>query len=315
MPIVPLKKPRSKTRIVVVGGANMDIAGHTRTLLAPEDSTPGEIACSPGGVARNVAENLARLGADFGIDVHLVSAVGDDVFGHRLMEATRAAGVNVDAVAVLPSQRTAAYLSLHGPDGDMAFGVNDMGILDYLTPQFLQRHADRICSADLLVLDCNLTPPALEWLVQESSGVPVFADGVSVVKCAKLLPWLARLHTFKVNRLEAQALTGQRVQSADDARLAALRLHQMGAANVVLTMGEQGAAWCDQQGETGHRAAATVAVVNTSGAGDALLAGLVHAHLNHLPLAQAVAFGMACAEITLASPFANAPELSRLGIT
>jgi pseudouridine kinase len=319
MPIVPLKKPASKTRatarVVVVGGANMDVAGRAHTALMPEDSTPGEIGCSPGGVARNVADNLARLTLNDDTQVALISAVGDDLFGDQIVSATRAAGVDVSAVAVLPLQRTSAYLSVHGPDGDMAFGVNDTGVLQNVTPALLQGHADLISSAACLVLDCNLQPAAIEWLMQCAEGKPIFAEAVSVAKCAKLLLWLARLHTLQVNRFEAQALTGVAVAGPQQASLAALRLHELGVGNVVLTLGAQGVCWCDALGETGHQAAAKVEVVNTTGAGDALMAGLVHAHLHGMPLAQAVGFAMTCAELTVASPYANAPGLSQLHIS
>jgi pseudouridine kinase len=292
--------------IAVVGAANMDISAQTTRVLAATDSTPGLIHCAPGGVARNVAENLARLGHL----VRLVSVVGDDDFGRSLTQATRRAGVNMDDVQVFADQRTATYLSLHGPDGDMAVAVNDMAILDCITPEFLHAHAQVLDGASVVVVDCNLNPAALASLFPESLDLPVFVDAVSVVKCTRIAPWLPRIHTLKVNRLEAQALSGMVVHSLDDADHAARRLHQLGVRNVVLSLGELGVCWTDAQGRSGFRRAGRVDVVNTSGAGDALLAGLVHAHRCSMPLDVAVEFAMACAELTLSSTFANTPELS-----
>ena len=292
--------------IAVIGGANMDISAQTSVALATADSTEGHIHCFPGGVARNVAENLARLGHI----TRLVSAVGEDVFGRHLLDATRAAGVDVTAFSVLPSQRTASYLSLHGPDGDMAVAVNDMALFECLTPEVLRNFTGVFDAAACTVVDCNLTPVALEWLMAHASMTTFFADGVSVVKCKRIAPWLGRIHTLKVNRLEAQALSGQTAMSAPEACLAAAYLHQLGVLNVVVSLGEQGVCWCDAQGVTGHRPARRVSVVNTTGAGDALLAGLVHAFVRGMPLSQSVEFAMACAELTLASKFANDPLLS-----
>jgi pseudouridine kinase len=68
--------------------------------------------------------------------------------------------------------------------------------------------------------------------------------------------------------------------------------------------------WCDALGRTGHRAATQAVVVNTSGAGDALLAGLVHGHLHAWSLERSLAFSMGCAELTLASTLPNHPEMS-----
>jgi len=273
--------------------------------LAPSDSNPGSILCAPGGVGRNVSENLARLG----LATQLFSVVGDDVFGQALLTATGQAGVNVSAVSVWPGCSSASYLAWHGSDGDMLAAVNDMGLLDKLTPEVLQEKASELKQAQMMVLDCNLTPPTLAWLLQ-SPNKPIFVDAVSVVKCEKLRPWLSSVQLLKVNQREAAVLSGLKVETADEACLAASALHRAGVKQVVVSLGGVGVCWCDADGQTGHRPARPVAVVNTSGAGDALLAGLVLGCAEGLSLDQAVQGAMACAEITLASPHANSPHLS-----
>jgi len=292
-------------RVAVVGAANMDILVHTSMGLAPSDSNPGSILCAPGGVGRNVAENLARLG----LASQLFSVVGDDVFGQALLAATQQAGVNVSAVSVWAGSSSASYLAWHGSDGDMLAAVNDMGLLNKLTPEVLQEKLSELKQAQIMVLDCNLTLPTLAWLLQ-SPNIPIFVDAVSVVKCEKVRPWLSRLQLLKVNQREASVLSGMQVETTDQARLAASMLHRAGVKQVVVSLGGDGVAWCDADGQTGHRPAHKVAVVNTSGAGDALLAGLVLCCSEGLPLPQAVQGAMACAEITLASPHANSPHLS-----
>lgn len=273
------------------------------------DSNPGTVRCSPGGVARNVAENLARLGHR----TALISAVGDDLFGQSLRQATRDAGVNVQALAVVPGQRTASYVSMQGHDGDMVLAVNDMAILESLTPHTLSTYTQQLETAACLVLDCNLAQDALHYLMADVAAahdVPVFVDGVSVAKCQRLLASLTRVHTLKLNRLEVQMLSGAQVETVEQACSAARQLHQRGVREVVVSLGVQGVCWCDAAGNTGHRPARSVPVVSTSGAGDALLAGLVHGFLRRMPLADAVAFAMACAEMTLSSACANHPDLS-----
>ena len=237
--------------VVVVGGCNMDIAVSTPVPPIPADSNPGHIACAPGGVARNVAENLARLGHT----TRLVSALGADVFGQSLRQATADAGVDIQALAVLPLQRTASYMSLHGPDGDMAVAVNDMAILEALTPAVLAAHRSVLEKAACMVLDCNLTAEALRHLLEDiavTNDTPVFVDGVSVVKCQRIVPCLPRIHTLKVNRLEVQMLSSMVVDTVDDARAAALQLHRRGVRQMVVSLGEQGVCWCDAAGVTGY---------------------------------------------------------------
>ncbi|QDL54360.1 PfkB family carbohydrate kinase [Rhodoferax aquaticus] len=292
--------------VVVVGGANMDIIASTPVSVAVHDSTPGKISCAPGGVGRNIAENLARLAAP----VHLLSAVGDDVFGKTLLDASRQAGVNMDSVSVLPGHRTATYLSLHGPSGDMDVAVNDMGIIEALTPEWLGQHHELLAHAAAVVVDCNLPVDCLASLLNSDIAAPLFLEAVSVTKCVRAQAWLHKVHTLKANGLEAAALTGRDIQTLDDAKLAALDLHVRGVTHVVISLGEQGVCWCDAQGQLGQRPAHAVEVVNTSGAGDALMAGLVKSYLLEYTLGRSVDYGMACAELTLECALANSPQLS-----
>lgn len=296
----------SPPHITLVGGINMDISVHAHTTLRAGDSNPGQVQCSPGGVARNVAENLVRLGQD----VRLVGVLGDDVFGQALRQSGAAVGLDMRACLTLPGQRSATYVCLHRADGDMDVAVNDMDIMDALTPALLQPHVALLRSAAVLVADCNLRPDVWQWLATEVAHPALFAEAVSVAKCTRLSAVLAHVHTLKANRLEAQVLWGRTIASTQDACDAALALHRQGVGRVLISLGAQGVAWCDADGRCGHRAARVVPVLSATGAGDALMGGLVYGHLQGWPLEKALAWAMACAEITLGCPAANAPALS-----
>ena len=153
---------------LVVGAANMDITGSTRNPLTPGDSIPGRIRSAPGGVARNVAENLARLGTP----VQLLAAVADDAFGGGLLASTGRAGVGVQGCWVLPGQSTSTYMSVHGPDGEMAIAINDLDIVEGLTPERLAQRQNLLKAACALMLDCNLSGAALQYLFQNAAGRP-----------------------------------------------------------------------------------------------------------------------------------------------
>jgi pseudouridine kinase len=298
--------PSTTPYLLALGGANMDIAATAGHPLTPGESIPGRVRCSPGGVARNVAQNLACLGHV----VRLLSAVGDDLLGQVLLDATRRAGVDVAGCLVVPGRASPTYVSLFSADGELALAVNDMDILEYLTPRWLDPFKAQLRDAAALVLDCNLTPATLEWLFIQPLTQPVFVDAVSGIKAQRLAPWLARVHLLKVNRAEAAALWGRPVESLDEVRAAADWFMSKGLSALVLTLGAQGVYWRSASGECGLQQVLPGKVVNTSGAGDALLAALVHQHLAGAPLAQALPFASACAAMTLLSESANHPGLS-----
>ena len=292
--------------VLVVGAANMDITGSTRNPLTPGDSIPGHIRSAPGGVARNVAENLARLGTP----VQLLAAVGDDAFGNSLLASTSKAGVGVSGCWVLPGLSTSTYMSVHGPDGDMAIAINDLDIVENLTPQRLAGRQKLLQAARALMLDCNLSGAALQYLFENAAGRPVFVDAVSAFKCRRVLPWLAGIHTLKVNQLEARALSGI-AHNGEEANAGMVAwLHAQGVFRVVLSLGERGVYWSERGGAHGLQKPPPVQVVNVTGAGDALMAGLLHQTVCGAPLQQAVRFASACAALTLLVPGANHPGLS-----
>ena len=296
--------------VLVLGGANMDISATTAQALVIADSNPGHVHCAPGGVARNVAENLARLG----MDTRLLAAVGEDHYGRALLEATQKAGVDVQSCWVLAGQSTSTYVSLHGPAGDLAMAVNDMRIMDCITPERLNAHADRLRHAATLVVDCNVTAEALAWVFANRADTPVFVDAVSAIKCPRILPWLDQVHTLKVNRQEAQALCGFEVQSDADIERAARWLHSQGVQQVVLSLGTRGVYWSDTDASCGWLGTVPTEVVNVTGGGDALMAGLVHGFVNHQRLAEAIPFALACAALTVSTEQANHPSLSVVSV-
>jgi len=304
-------KNSDRLTAVVFGAANVDISACTSLALAPGDSTPGHITTAAGGVGRNIAENLVRLGHTS----HLISAVGDDLQGKFLLDHLRNAGVDAAACGVWPGARTGSYLSLNQPDGSLLAAVNDMAVLDLLGPSELAHHTTKIAnaidSASAWVVDCNLSESAIEWIMQNRKGKAVFVDGVSSYKCLKILPYLAAVETLKINRLEASALTNLPVHDAAQAITAAQNLCAQGVKNVVVSLGSGGVCWHQRSSNSsGHVSALAIDIINSNGAGDALTAGLVHAALHGWPLAQAARFANACAALTMTSSSANHPDLS-----
>lgn len=289
----------------------MDIHGQSDMPLIAQDSNPGRVRIVPGGVARNVAENLARLD----MDVRLVSAVGDDDNGRMLIRNGQEAGIDTEAVRVIDNAATATYVSILNDDGEMAIAVSDMGVIEHIGAAALADCEDTLNQASLIVIDTNLGDSALAWLAETLVGQVVFVDTVSTTKALRIEPYLAAVHTLKTSRIEAEALSGIDAAEEHSLREAATWFHARGVKRVFITLGEQGVFFStgDQQGHYRLDAAAT-GVRNVGGAGDAFLAGLACAWLDELSLEDTLRFALAAAEVTLACPGTNNPSLSRAAI-
>ncbi|MDH3451973.1 MAG: carbohydrate kinase family protein [Gammaproteobacteria bacterium] len=298
--------------VAVIGGANIDIHGKSEQPLRLNDSNPGTVITSAGGVARNVAENLARLG----VDCRLIAVIGDDDHGRMLTKLSREAGVDTRCLQQIAGGRTATYVAVINATGDMQVAIADMGIMDRLSVERLQPQQTMLEQCNLIVLDSNLPADALAWITGTINAVPIFADTVSTSKAPRLKRGLGAIHTLKTNTIEAEALTGDQARTVPQLRRLATRLHHQGVERVFVTRGDQGVFYStgDTQGTSKLRPGKRQ-VANASGAGDAFLAGLAYAWLQNLSLPQTLRFALTAADITLANSSASSPALSLTAVT
>jgi pseudouridine kinase len=293
--IEQIKASLGRSNVVVVGGANTDIVGVSDATLIPRDSNPGHVRIAHGGVGRNIAENLARLGAR----TSLITVFGSDRASTELAFGCERAGI--DTSASLRSEAAGShYLAIAGPDGDMELALNDMRSLELLTPEYLQREAaaTALASATLVVIDANLTEPAIAHVL-ETTSVPVLADAVSAAKVGRLADSLDHLAVLKANALEASVLLGEDIDDSESARQAAEALLDRGVGEVYLTLGALGSTHTSSAG-TAVLPRAPVEPISTTGAGDAFTAGVAVASLAALPQREGLAFATALAGRTMA---------------
>lgn len=298
----------ARFRCAVVGAANIDIGGFPQGRIALQDSNPGRVVLSAGGVGRNIACNLARLG----IETHLVAPLSTDAFADIVRADCARAGVDTGLCFTFADAASSAYLFIADLGGDMQLAVNDMSICMRMTPEALVGHMDVLNTMDAVVLDANLPEESIAFLAQHLC-VPLFADAVSAAKAHRLLPALPNLQVIKPNALEAEALTGLPVHDQLTAEAAARKLVEMGAAGACITLGERGVC-CANRDDTRFLAGMPVQMTNATGAGDAFTAALVWAWLRGLDLFEAARAGMAAAALTVESEETVNPEMSESAV-
>lgn len=295
--------------VVVIGAAGMDVIGKLAGPLAAGTSNPGRLRMSAGGVARNVAENLARLG----IQTELITAVGDDASGRQLLEQAAAAGIGVRHCVRVPDGRTGAYLALLDEHGMLHAGVDDMRVIEGLTPERLGEAEPRIAEASAVFLDANLSEASLSAAIGLASahGVPVAADPTSRNLAPRLVPHLSKLWLITPNEAEAGVLCRNPIAHArpDQAVEAARQLVAAGVQIAVLALAEFGVAYASAK-ESGHVPAVGTEIADPTGAGDAMTAALIFALLNDIPLDESVRLGASAAALTLRAHGTVAPDLS-----
>ena len=295
---------KSVPLIVVVGGANMDIGGKPDGPLREKDSNPGRVRTSVGGVGRNIAHNLRLLN----LPVTFLTALGKDPYGDRVVAECAMAGIDCERVLRTHDESTSTYLFIADEAGDMRLAISDMAICSLINPAYLAGQRDLLDTADVLVLDANLPEETIRYLAKTCT-VPIFADPVSVSKAGKLKNVLGRLHTLKPNRLEAEQLTGISIHTDADLARAADALLATGLKRVFLSLGIEGV-FAAEAGQQIHVPCCPAVPKNMTGAGDAMLAGLVWSYLQEKDLVSSARLAAAAAAIAVEGARTVNPALS-----
>jgi pseudouridine kinase len=291
--------------VAVIGGAVLDRKYHARAPLVAGTSNPADGSHSHGGVARNVAENLARLG----VPVVFSSIVGDDDTGAALLRHLETLGVDVSGVARTGERPTAEYAAILDTGNELALGIADMAIFDLYGEQHLDRTLANALTAQWIFADCNLLEPVLAALASRcrAAGKRLAVNTVSTPKARKLTGLLDRIDLLFTNRDEANAMLGG--GTSRDARAAAAELIEAGVRAVIVTDGAAGYALADG-GKVRWHDAAPASPVDITGAGDAFVAGTLYRLTAGDGLAQAARAGALLAARTTETLASVLPDLS-----
>jgi pseudouridine kinase len=291
--------------IIVIGGANIDIKARPGGTYIAGTSNPGSVSFTPGGVARNIAHNLGSLG----MSVALISAFGNDAAGEMAINATQTAGVDL-GMSLRSEGATGAYVAVLDEKGELVSAVNDMRILENLTPQIVTQQSAALGAAKFIIVDCNVRPDVLERLALHYSE-KLIVEPVSVSKSKKLGSLLEKHEVFLAtpNRDQIEALT-----EMDDMDQACQDLHERGLLNLVVHLGSEGALLSSGKGMKKIPSAGHAQVSDVTGAGDAAVAGLVYGLTKGHDLSKAAQLGQAAASLVLSSTSSTAIGLTETAL-
>jgi pseudouridine kinase len=276
-------------RPVVVGAMCVDIKGRPTEPLVAHTSNIGKVRWRAGGVAFNIACNLARLSCR----PHLVSVVGNDAHGLYLLTECERLEVEVDRVGTLAAHRTPVYLAVLDERGDLEVAIADMEICDAVKPDMLEPHRSLLEAAPLILADTNLPAETLSWLSDlcRQRGIPLWVEPTTADKCARLQPFLDGITYLSPNEEELETLVGSPLRGADELRAAATELRARGVGHVFVTRGPEGVLWVGPEGTRSY-ASRSVVVRDVTGAGDAFVAGAAWAMLRGWSLDAAMSCGI-----------------------
>lgn len=291
--------------ITVIGGTNIDIQGFSSGNLRLNDSNPGEVKISAGGVGRNIAENLSRMGTN----TKLISAFGDDLYGDKISNECRSAGIDIDNCLVLKNLSTSTYLSVLDETGDMKVAISDMDIVDYLNVDFIKTKAHLVENSAAIVIDANLSRDLIEYLLSNFKHKTFFIDTVSTAKAKKIKDLIGNFDTIKPNIYETEELTGIKIIEKKDLDKAADILLNKGVKRLFISLGGKGVFYSDESNRK-YVNSPRINVINATGAGDAFMAGLAYSYTNDFNIDETISFSIHAARMALSHENTINPNIS-----
>lgn len=255
-----------RSRIAVVGSANIDLTTFTDRFPKPGETIFGEkFDLGFGGKGANQAVASRLCGAD----VFMVARVGSDLFGPATIQNFQKLGIDathVKQIEGVSSGVAPIFVEKNGQNRILVVkGANDL-----LKPADVDAAADLLKSVDCIVLQFEIPLETVYYCVKfaEKNGVRCIVNPAPAQPVD--LKALSGLDYFVPNESEAETITGLPVANVDQAKKCAEKLLSGGVKRIILTLGANGSLLAGQDGME-HIPAFTMKSVDSTGAGDAFI--------------------------------------------
>lgn len=267
-------------KICVIGSFCVDYISKTNYKLIKGESHPGSIKVNPGGVARNIVENLARMN----LDITFITAIGSDYYGQRFKNELNDLNVKIEMPVISNNHETSMYFAINNKEGNLEYAVVNNNILESINKTYLESKIDYLNSFDYIVLDTNVSIEAIDFLFK-NINVKIIVDAVSMIKSEKLKDYLDKIYILKTNEREFIHLQ-QHMNSKKPTHL----IKTMGSKNIVYFYNDEVYEYKPIKKEK---------IVSTTGAGDAFLSGVIYALTMNKTVKEAIKMGSLFSYYTL----------------
>lgn len=287
---------QEESSIVCIGGANTDRKARSNQKVRLYSSNPVHTTEVCGGVARNFAENLSRLG----YNTSLMTSVGDDKEGNWILEETKNQGVDVSQVWVLQTERTGTYTTLLDMNGETIVAMADMDIYEKITIPMIEEKWSYIVASQAVFLDTNMSVDCIRYIIErcKDENISLYIAPISAAKTKKLPLNLDGVNLLLLDQDEVEILAETTINSIEDCQTACEKIRQRGVEKVIVTLSDQ-SIYYSSPDESGHLSSFQTDIVDVTGASDAFSACAIYGIMNEETLEDACLLGLAGSALTL----------------
>ena len=289
--------------MVCIGAALVDEIFISQNPIQIGTSNPSNFSKSVGGVARNIAGLLAQLNHQ----IELITHFGNDSEGDWIIEKCREVGIGVKH-SLQNEKSSGRFLALLHPNGELHTGASYSNIETEISPEFLISKSDFLITAELLIIDCNLSKETIDWLLNFSiqKNIPIIVEPVSLSKSQKMknANW-SNVLLYTPNEMELDVLDEFQNKETHISNIL-----KEGLKNLWIRLGKDGSTIYNRE-KTLHLSASQIKVIDSTGAGDAALAGWIHGWMLNFPPEKCLQYGHTLASMILQIKGAELENLNR----
>ncbi len=267
-------------KICVIGSLNIDYIGKSKYDLIRGESHPGTIKVNPGGVARNIVENLGRMN----LDVTFITAIGNDYYGILYKKELEELNVKIMMPLNSSDYPTSTYFAINNKNGNMEYAIVNTDIINLIEINYLSKKIEFLNTFDFIILDTNLNKNTLRFLF-ENLKVKIIVDTVSLIKSEKIIDYLDKIYLLKTNEAEYNHLRKY--------------LESKKPLHLIKTSGNKSILYYHNDSVKEYNPVKKEKIVSTTGAGDALLSGVIYGLSQKLNLEEAINIGLLFSYYTL----------------
>lgn len=290
-------------KILLIGSSAIDYIATSDRKLEYKVSNSGKLSIAYGGVTRNVAHNLAKLGNK----ITVVTALGKGDLADSLKRYYKELGVRlIDAPTKYP---TSTYVAINDYNRDMELAVFDNRAIKDVTPTYIKKIHKIMNEQDYIFMDGNVSNETIEYIANKYKSKKIFCDPIAPEFVPKFIKVLDKLYLMKLNIYEAHAVVNNKKLTKETLIKA---IFKKGLKNVVVSNSRNDVYYGLNRKYINHYSVTQFKkIANTTGCGDALMSGII----DHLALGkdfkEAINFGNKLANLTIMSYKANSEKLTK----
>lgn len=285
-------------RILVVGSMNMDIVTKVERHPVPGETIHGnETRFFIGGKGANQAVAASRSGAS----VTMAGGLGSDSFGIDIRRGLAVDGIDLDYVADQPGMTGLALITVDGA------GENNIILSSGANGRYGADEIDQLdlSGFDVILLQNEISPAANGRVLDKAAEqhIPVFMNPAPIDGFDR--SQLSKVTFLILNEVEAEELSGIRIEGSSQAMEAGKKLLNDGIPHLIITLGSKGSVYMDQSGKQIVFPAFTVNPVDTTAAGDTFIGAFAAQHASGSELRDCLRYATAASALAVSEPGAQ----------